>query len=164
MTNINNVPIVSPLVDGEPLTYDKINEIISALTKLRNNVNGLTNPNSGSSRFPKIDVIGSNADRQKFINNADIVSVQIGSQLFRNFQNQTNREVISFDKSFSQPPIVVAMLRKSDNDAKQDAIPYAVVSLISVGKEKFEVEIKTIQTNQDLKNIRIDYIAVGPTA
>lgn len=160
MTDFRTVPNVAPLVDGEPLTYDKLNELINAFRLLRSNVATLTNPNAANANYPKIDIVGRNANDNS-ITNAPTVSVKIGSQTFRNFESPNKREIIKFPNAFAQPPIVVAMLRKSASDAQKSKVLHAVISLINVTKDQFEVEVELIKSSTNLSDVRVDYIAVG---
>lgn len=154
MSNFKTVPTVNKITDSEPLTYDKINEIIEAIRLIRGNLNTLQGQ-SNDTTFPKIDVVGNGLD------NVSQVSIRVDSKILKNFNDVKTKEVIEFNKTFKSTPIVVAMLRKTDNDSKEGKVPYATITLINVTKNSFEIEVELLKSSPNTKNIRVDYIAVG---
>jgi len=139
---------MNTISDGQPFTYELLNNIIE-------NLNALKEPEEGDEEFIEIDGTGKNEKRKpKIIFNRtdDIIPA-----------NQTSVDnTVKFTSNFENDnPVVVATLIDPE---KGGNIPVGYVVITGVTNHNFSYRIKLIRKREKSTSVRLNYIAFGYTS
>jgi len=138
--------------DGEPITYDFLQQLVKVVNDLDSKINGNRRANS-----QKISVVGSG------LTNLQTITVVCDSQIINIGEKQTYKDNIKFPAAtFGQVPHIVASI--ADLDASgQDILnaPYATVSIGKVSKGQFECRVDVLKASAKNTQIKVNYIAIG---
>ena len=148
MTNIG-------ITDGEPLTYDLINLMITRINTLSNQINTL---NAGQNVRILGNVSGQNLGAQ------DNITILCGSQILDITANQSTYQFpIAFGSVFNTAPHVVANIAdiRGSGEAAGVAPPNANVSLGLVTKINFVCRVDIIKAVAKNTKVKVNYIAIG---
>ena len=143
------------LSDGEPITYDLIQQLIQTVNSLDASING-----PGKKGYQQISVTGNGF---RGIND---ITILCDTQILDLSEKQTYRFNVQIPGSvFSTPPHVVATI--ADLEGKKGDVlnaPYATISIGKVTKGQFECRIDIIKSVAKNTQIKVNYIAIGKTS
>lgn len=141
---------VDAIPDGQPLTYEIINQLISQVNKIKDVPEEEEQLIEIST--PKVNV-----------NNKDqVAKIHASIKDFTLAKNDSNKRVeVNFPKeTFTDNPIVVASIM--DMDKSVGGISMANLTIIEVTNKGFVARVQTLKSSKDLINLKVSYIAIGP--
>lgn len=148
---------LSPISDGQPLTYELINQIIGA-------VNNLSKSSSEAGTERVIEVFGPN------ITATNNVQIFIGEFILnfgniKNAKESTAKATVQFgNKPFTSNPYVVMSIVDPSNDEASD-ISYVSLTAINITKSGFTCMARRLVAGKDAKNkdkLKVNFVAIGP--
>lgn len=147
---------IDAIPDGQPLTYETLNSIISEVNKIKD---------VPENNQQVINVFGPKIKKS----DNDTVKIISGQ---RNFEVKAKDSTmflrISFDTNanagtFSNDQVVVtASLMDRETGKKGEGISMSDITIVSVDKKGFEVRFKFMKAPDHTVNLTLNYIAIGP--
>lgn len=140
---------MNTISDGQPFTYELLNNIIE-------NLNALKEPEEGDEEFIEIDGTGKNGKRKPKIvfNRTDTITIPANQTAI----DGTEKFLSNFD---NDNPVVVATLIDPEVGGN---IPIGYVIITNVTNKNFSYKIKLIRKREKGTNVRLNYIAFGYTS
>lgn len=147
---------MQPLTDGEPLTYDVINNIIKKVNAVSTNLTNIVNNQL-------VRVVGAyNYGSQRYELTRQDILIQVGTARVRYQDKQSIERRIEFNgPAFAFPPLVVASISDFRDEGEEAEAPYAVVAVKNVSNIAFNCKIEVIKIGQKNNFINVNYIAIG---
>lgn len=145
---------------GEPLTYDRLNELIRDVNTLKTNLNNITNTNEN---YPLIDVVlfTNTKDGRSDLGRKNKVQIFAGIETINVNTNTQIEGTIDFKDGFgfNSIPIVICSIEVNNfNNVKSS------VQTSKVDKTSFKYQITLSNIPQTLELIKLHYIAIGRDA
>lgn len=147
------------ITDGEPLTYDLINAIITKV----NNIDNLLKTRLGIDSFQKIKVVGSPGPGIDLSESRGIL-IACGYKNITLDTKTTYNDVLSYAAAnFSRTPHVVATIAdiRGSGEPATVAAPYATVSLGIATTQSVPCRVDLIKPAGRNTIIKVNYIAIG---
>jgi len=148
---------INKINNSEPLTYEKINDLIQQFNDLEKNVNAFTG-NNRLKNLPQIDVYlgGTDINSDKKV---DIIadSIDLGGSVRDNSKTIfTGTQSYLSTAVFANPPVIVCTVVVNDSDKIDSSI---VIS--NVKNREFSYKIKLVENPTTLTSLKLNYIAIG---
>lgn len=148
---------ITPISDGQPITYELINQIIGSINNLSKSTN-----EAGTERI--IEVFGPNISAT---NNVQIYTGEffINFGNIRNAKESTATAQIQFgNKPFTAIPYVIMSVVDPSNDDNSE-ISYVSLTAIDITRNGFTCKARRMVAGKDNKNkdkLKVNFIAIGP--
>jgi hypothetical protein len=149
--------IVPPISDGQPITYEFLNQVVSAVNKLGKTESGESNQDI---EFRGVSYALNKKDSVLVVMGK--FSMEFGS--LANVSSSTARKTIKFNGNFKQPPLVFLSAVDESADKQADT---SYVSLIAtdISKSAFTCRARRTlsgKSAQKKDELVINFLAVGP--
>jgi hypothetical protein len=148
---------ITPISDGQPVTYELINQIIGSINNLSKSTS-----EAGTERI--IEVFGPN------ISQTNNVQLFIG-EFFINFgsiknakESTATAEVEFGKKPFSALPYVIMSVVDPSNETNSE-ISYVSLTAINITKSGYTCKARRMVSGKDNRNkdkLKVNFIAIGP--
>ena len=146
---------------GEPLTYDRLNELIKDVNTLKTNLNNITNTNEN---YPLIDVVlfNNTTDGRSDLGRKNKVQIFAGIETINvNSNTQEINGTIDFKDGFGFNGIPVVICNIEVNNFNQID---SSVQTSGVKNTEFKYKITLQKKPSTLDVIKLHYIAIGRDA
>lgn len=152
MSNLN-------ITDGEPITYDFLQQVATRITRLESRLNANSGRNSVTNQ--KISVAGPG-----FNNIRDITIICDSQDLDINQKKEYKFNVKFEGANFASVPHIVATVADTGDGPANDPLraPFATVSIGKVTRNGFECRVDLIKVGASNTKIKVNYIAIGKTS
>jgi hypothetical protein len=146
--------MISPISDGQPITYDLLNQIISE-------VNRATSSIYTDEIKQIVQVFGNNIGRKE----DDKVVIAVGSVRVDVKTNSATVDPIVFPNNVGfdiAPYVCVTLVDQRTNEKSGQGIQFANVSVTNLTKTGMTVKIDLLRSVERPTAISLHYIAIGP--
>jgi hypothetical protein len=149
--------IVPPISDGQPITYEFLNQVVSAVNKLGKTESGESNQD--------VEFRGVGYS----LNKRDSILVVVGKfslsfDSLSDITTSTRKKTLSFNSNFKQPPLV--FLSAVDESAeKQDDTSYVSLIATDISKSAFTCRARRTLSGKKAQSgdkLVVNFLAVGP--
>lgn len=148
--------MINPISDGQPITYDLLNQIITQ-------VNSMTSPNYEKMQF--IEIIDSGNLLSKTETEKTVIVVGKERIILDAKKRQVDKEVtFPSDANFSATPYITTSLIDTKLGPSGAGLNYGDCTIIDRGKGNFKVRVSLVAPKDVETGIEINYIAIGPSS
>lgn len=153
------------LVQGQPLTYEYLQDLERQVDNLQRNVSNLLGRVKREEELQNLSVL---IDYKKGYKNARTPpNVQILAGSLKISFTGNARPVIFqkayFDRGFAVEPVVVATVHDPERLGASDKVAFATVTIGDVTPKAFEFKVEMIRQGQNImsNDLYLNYIAIG---